>query len=179
VRDRGFAIRIRTEELRKPGGVASPYRRGAAFRFHNIPGVTGPARETPRDSQYAAPKKCGATLGVSTSSVSARRGFQGVASIPALSWLRIFSPPSPGRTRTPTATPLRLGWRHRWVSLHLVPVLLRERRKSLNPHRHYRPSSETKTSLNSVVPNRTSAAPGSTSMRPALCATYKSKTNRA
>jgi len=35
----------------------------------------------------------------------------------------------------------------------------------------HRPNKETKTSLNSVVPNRISVAPGSTSMRPALCAT--------
>src|ERR1700683_4783725 len=43
--------------------------------------------------------------------------------------------------------------------------------KPLNPRRHHRPNKETKTSLNSVVPNRVSVAPGSTSMRPALCVT--------
>jgi hypothetical protein len=44
-------------------------------------------------------------------------------------------------------------------------------KKPLNPHPHHRPNKETKTSLNSVVPNRISVAPGSTSIRPALCAT--------
>jgi hypothetical protein len=43
--------------------------------------------------------------------------------------------------------------------------------KPLYPRRLHRPNKETKTSLNSVVPNRISVAPGSTSMRPALCAT--------
>src|ERR1700722_18227050 len=52
--------------------------------------------------------------------------------------------------------------------IRCVPLFQQE---PVNPRRRHRPNKETNTSLNSVVPNRISVAPGSTSMRPALCAT--------
>jgi hypothetical protein len=127
---------------------------------------------------------------VRTSLVSGRRVYPSVVPVD------IFSASAGAGAGTPNSTPLppssafftgggsamiglwRTGRCGRGNTYRFLCDLLFQQ-KPLNPRRHHRPNKETKTSLNSVVPNRISVAPGSTSMRPALCATSRSKTNLA